>query len=375
MGDEGKNLIQDPKSLHEVALLIADLKKSFIDQNAAREKQLNRIETTLTTDMNKVKQRLDQIEKPPFDPERTLVFTGVKPSEETADHVKIQNLIEATGVQCTIRNVKRLVPNHENTVGIIKCELDSLDEKIQVLRNKRHIITTSQGVWVRSSKTHTDRVMSSNFQTILSLIPGGDGFKMAGNGIIIPKPEREEETEDYNQTAENDNQNETHAGNRPRGAPWGSQLRGGYRGRGGPYRGRGRGGQSGYTRGPRGTPRGGRGRHTGSYRNQASYAAATQGSAPGPSVKLDNKFATLQNIPESDPTPAEAYHKTPPPSSARTHKNDRTSVSSDSSVESHRPAKKKPRHGHEPGNASVGTQDTAGARRDNNQVPPEEDEA
>ena len=316
MGDES------PKNINEVVKMIADLKKVFMSENEAREKQLTRIETSLTSEMNKVKERLDKIEKVPFDPERTLVFTGIKPSAETADHQKIQNLIEATGISCTIRNVKRLVPHNENAVGIIKCELDSLEEKIQVLKNKGQMIKASPGIWVRSSKSHTDRVMGMNFQTLLTLIPGGDDFKVAGNGVIIPKYEGQEDLDSGNAQANQGEPNSSH-GNPP---PRGSTMRGGFRGRGRPFRGRnnnrGR-GNGGY--------RGGRGGQSRWRPNQEQHGHPQHN--PTPQVKLDNKYAPLQTLQEN-PTPAEAY--------GNDHK---ASGGSYSSAASAKPPTKRPRRG------------------------------
>ena len=47
--------------------------------------RLDRIEKTFTSELDDVKDRLERIENPSFDPEKTLVFTGAKPSADVND--------------------------------------------------------------------------------------------------------------------------------------------------------------------------------------------------------------------------------------------------------------------------------------------------
>ena len=312
MGDAEKN--EKAESLTEITEMMRSMNEKYANMvimmsnqeklMKAQSTQLKSIENRLSREMCEVKDRLSIIEKPPYDPERTLVLTGIKPNPEISDSQKIKNLIEATGVSCSIRNIKRLTPSHDQGIGLVKCELNSVEEKIAVLKQKQHMIKMEQGSWVRSSKSHIERVTEMNFKTILSIIPGGDGYTVAGNGKLIPKPEEYPEDDSYNDTS--DQKKEMPRGASMRGGRRGNDsrnYRGGYRGRG--HRGRGR--------GPRGGPRGGPqtpGRGYG--RGSNAWHQSRQTSQPN-SADNYNNGSRYNALRDESPTPAEAYGKSDNP--------------------------------------------------------------
>ena len=195
MADEAKN----DEATSKLMAMMTDLHRKMDNQGKA----IQDIKDTLTTEIESVKSRLDRIERPPFDPERTLVFTGIKPNGSTSDLSKIQCLLEMTGEEFNVVNVKRLATQSERGIGLIKCELQSLEEKINILKKKEVMIQAAPGSWIRSSKSHMERIMTMNFQTILKLIPGGDQYRVTGTGKVEEKPNEEygmevaEENEGY----------------------------------------------------------------------------------------------------------------------------------------------------------------------------------
>ncbi len=74
---------------------------------------------------------------------------------------------------------------------MVKITLPTKEDKIKVLHCKRNLKDNNYaGVFLRSSTTHTDRVMQHNLITLLKEIPNGDKFRVAGNGKLVPKDER-----------------------------------------------------------------------------------------------------------------------------------------------------------------------------------------
>ena len=65
-------------------------------------------------------------------------------------------------------------------------------EDFNVLKKKEVMIQAAPGSWVCSSKSHMERIMTMNFQTILKLIPGGDQYRVTGTGKVEEKPNEEE---------------------------------------------------------------------------------------------------------------------------------------------------------------------------------------
>jgi cytochrome c556 len=125
--------------------------------------------------------------------------------------------------------------------GLLKVALDSLESKKKVLCQKGKLKNTVnyKDVGVRSSMTHTERLMQMNFRTLLRCVPDGKDYRLSGNGRIISR-QRVPETDDAEDGADDDNQGfeMVHRGRQNRHGRGGNRGRG-HRGRGG---GRGRGG-------------------------------------------------------------------------------------------------------------------------------------
>ena len=140
-----------------------------------------------------LKQEVENIKqdfKREFDPEVTLVVTNPPRHARNNPQAYSHRLIAAVGRPATIVRVLHTEPR-ENTKGILKIELASKNEKVDILRHKSILKTTAdfKYVYIRSSKTHTDRVMDYNFKTIIAeLMPDNvSNYRIAGNGKIIKK--------------------------------------------------------------------------------------------------------------------------------------------------------------------------------------------
>ena len=73
--------------------------------------------------------------------------------------------------------------------GLVKIQLRDLDEKKRVLQAKLNLQHDEQykKVFLRSSKTHSERIHEMNIRTLLNLIPDGGSFRLTGNGKLVRK--------------------------------------------------------------------------------------------------------------------------------------------------------------------------------------------
>ena len=78
-----------------------------------------------------------------------------------------------------------------NSKGVLKIQLSIIEEKIDVLRHKSNLKNSStfSNVYIRSSKTHSERLIDLNFKTLINdLIPkAATGYRITGSGKLIKK--------------------------------------------------------------------------------------------------------------------------------------------------------------------------------------------
>ncbi len=72
---------------------------------------------------------------------------------------------------------------------LVKFAVPSLEGKIAVLRAKRNLKQSAEfpRVFLRSSKSHTERLIEPNFKKMLDLIPGGENMRVAGSGRLVDR--------------------------------------------------------------------------------------------------------------------------------------------------------------------------------------------
>lgn len=102
-------------------------------------------------------------------------------------------LITALGSDSDMIKGVMSTPPRNGGNGVIKIELQSIELKIRCLKNKESLRHTAEfkKVYIHSSKPNGERVSEMNFKTLLSVIPGGDQYRVTGNGRIIPKVQHE----------------------------------------------------------------------------------------------------------------------------------------------------------------------------------------
>lgn len=265
-------------------MTVADLAKVMMGQFKEQKQTFQAMNDSIQGQINDLNQRLNRVDRVPFDPNRTICISGFKPQPGVSDEKALNEIFQSVGGGCEIVNTKRMKP-YGSKPGLLKCEFESAEEKISILQRKMAIRDFVPEIWLRSSKSYSERVIEDNFNLLLSLIPDGYKFKMASDGHIIVKAEFEEELQQEmeienmpptNRDMQQGNQagsgasnvaphSQTQGGATPHFKP-GAWARGGYQGRqrGGYRGGRGyrggnrgggfRGGRGGYFRQRNGTP-------------------------------------------------------------------------------------------------------------------------
>ena len=133
----------------------------------------------------------DQGKKDEYDPETSLIAFGLQEDVDENVSEKISILIRE-GLKLNGLAVVRAVrlPSRDERPGLIKFQVESLENKIQILRSKRSLEVSDvyKDVYLKSSKSHTDRLIELNFKEMLKMMPSGRDFRITGSGRLQRKP-------------------------------------------------------------------------------------------------------------------------------------------------------------------------------------------
>lgn len=156
----------------------------------------------LSQSIDSIVRRLDSIENqqcsgpspqnvnsPLDDPNLTIIASNVTEThDEILDVARdlVSNLDSSINVTAASRLNSRF-----GKPGLVKISFSSLEEKKAILREKRRLRDTEKYknvyMYLRSSKSHTDRLIELNARTILNEIPNGRQFRITSNGRIVKK--------------------------------------------------------------------------------------------------------------------------------------------------------------------------------------------
>ena len=130
---------------------------------------------------------LHSIQKEPYHADVTVVLRYCETENILA---KAQSLVH-DGLQETLPVVHTMhTPHRDGKPGIVKIEFQSLDDKVRALRAKSKLSENSQyrRVFVRSSQTHTERVLHQNTMTTLKEMGVDQKFRFTGSGRLSLTP-------------------------------------------------------------------------------------------------------------------------------------------------------------------------------------------
>ena len=178
----------------------------------------NRIDNLMTSLQN-IQSRLEAVERPDYheqhmefdvdhrprratqtnldDPEICITANGLPFDREENLIEKANELIRALGIEVSskvvITGATKLKPRFDGKPGLVKISLRNVEEKVLVLRHKRNLKDSAhyKDVYIKSSKSHAERLIELNARTILRQIPQGNNFWVDSNGRIRPRQKPE----------------------------------------------------------------------------------------------------------------------------------------------------------------------------------------
>ena len=123
----------------------------------------------------------------------TVIATNVHVRHDRPLMDTAKALISALGTDVShrsmITDVKRCPDRGTGKPPLLKIAFESVEQKVEVLRAKKNLSNSSEfkNVFLRSSKTHTERILGLNAKTLLPQMPNGNQFRVTGNGRTVKK--------------------------------------------------------------------------------------------------------------------------------------------------------------------------------------------
>ena len=119
---------------------------------------------------------------------------------DTLDDV-VASLLNAISTDTNVfRSIQtsRLQNPRQGNVGLVKIALETTAQKIALLRAKRQLKSHDDynNVYIKSSKTHAERLIETNARTIIQQIPNGKDFRITASGRIVKRNDRPHSTRD-----------------------------------------------------------------------------------------------------------------------------------------------------------------------------------
>ena len=121
------------------------------------------------------------------DVDKTIIVTNLQEDQDDSLTLsdKIDEMLNVIQTPNRVVQLKRL-PGRHGKPGLVKVAFESKESKIQVLRAKGNLKNTQKysRVWLRSSKTHAERLLEINFKKMLTMVPEGEKYTVTGSGKI-----------------------------------------------------------------------------------------------------------------------------------------------------------------------------------------------
>lgn len=123
----------------------------------------------------------------------TVIATNVPVSHDRSLLDTAKALISALGDDVSRRSrvtdVKRCPDRNMGKPPLLKIAFETVEQKVDILRAKKNLKNSREfkNVYLRSSKSHTERILELNAKTLLSELPNGNQFRVTANGRIVKK--------------------------------------------------------------------------------------------------------------------------------------------------------------------------------------------
>lgn len=124
------------------------------------------------------------------DPDVCVIVTGLVDQQGEDILQRAKELVAALGEEVTsavqVTGATRLRAKLQGRSGPVKISFRSLNEKVRVLRKKTVLKDSDmyKDVYIKSSKSHAERLIELNARTLLNQIPQGKNFRVDASGRI-----------------------------------------------------------------------------------------------------------------------------------------------------------------------------------------------
>ena len=115
---------------------------------------------------------------------------GLANDEDKTDIGTVDNLLESIlGLDIEPRRVERTKMRSPDKPGVLKVEMYSLEDKVEILRAKRKVEEHEKysNVTIKNCESHAERVSRFNSKLLLSKFADGDKYTITGHGLIKAK--------------------------------------------------------------------------------------------------------------------------------------------------------------------------------------------
>ena len=128
-----------------------------------------------------------------YNDELTVIVSNLREARGEDPLVVAQSLLNVLGEEVsnsiTVIDAQRLPERNRGKPRLMKIAFESVEQKIKVLSTKTSLRGngTYGRVYIRSSKSHVERLLELNTKTILSELPNGHLYRVSANGRILKK--------------------------------------------------------------------------------------------------------------------------------------------------------------------------------------------
>ena len=178
--------------------------------------RLKKIQDDIFLEIAGLRARIEEIElkitepnnsrpdKQQFDPERSVIIFGLHETVSEDITNKISSLIK-NGLKLpdVVPLASKRLQSRNDKPGAVKVEFKDLDDKVKALRAKQKLKEQRlyRNVYIRSSKSHMERLHEINMRMLLDEVSDSSKFGFTGSGKMYKKtPEQIAKTEDRKRT-------------------------------------------------------------------------------------------------------------------------------------------------------------------------------
>lgn len=189
--------------------------KDSIDTTRKELRDYIDIEMSRITDrMDKMDKRLQQLESDMatrprhenFDPAVSIIAINMRQTDDEDILAKVNRLVkDDLGFRdMDIQRCERTQRRDDGKPSVVRIQLSNVEDKVKILRSKQELKKSKEfrKTYLKSAKSHEERLIENNFKAILQDLPEGARYKFTGSGRLIkdigPRNRAEDLTDNVN---------------------------------------------------------------------------------------------------------------------------------------------------------------------------------